>query len=149
MHTPTRPPRIRSFGFTPDDFDSSDATAWLADHEQPASPQPAAPKFARPGELTDLDLLPKRFDMFAREVRDALKSICGQLLPLITEVRAEQARSAEREAVRDEHVVELAHVSAEHGKRLDRIEQHLGLEPMPLPPLSSLPARPKRITLKR
>lgn len=133
-HTPKRHPRMKSFGFNPDDFDSSDATAWLADRDQPEMP-----KYAEAGELTDLNLLPKQFHMFARETRDALHSIGTQLLPIVNRIEASLAALVEREQSRDAHVLEI-------DARLDRIEQHLGLEPRPLPPL---PPRPKRITMKR
>jgi hypothetical protein len=143
------PPKIRSVGGKqrPSDFDSSDvdATAALADHEQPPSPS----KPWERGPLTDLELLPRRFDLFVGEVRDSLASIGTQLLPLVNRVEAALSRLEEREKVRDAHVLELAHVSAEHTRQIERIEQRLGLEPLPLPPLSSLPRRAKRNTLKR
>jgi hypothetical protein len=141
------PPRIRNFGSKPPqppDFDASDVTSHLADHEQPASPT-----FVPVKGLTDLDSLPRRFDLLESKMDDGFEMLGDKLLPALERLEATMARMSDREQVRDALVVEHSHALADLTQMVDRINQHLGLEPRPLPPLSSLPPRPKRPTLKR
>jgi hypothetical protein len=132
---PTNPPKTRRFGFPlAPDFDASDVTRGLADHEQPASP-----RIATAGSLTDLELLPQRFDMFASEVTARLDSIGSQLLPIVNRLEAAQTREVERGEARDATIRDLT-------ARLEQIEARLDITPAQLPPP---PARAKRPTLKR
>lgn len=43
----------------------------------------------RPGDLSDLELLPKRFDMFAAEMRSSLELLVNKFIPAIESIRDE------------------------------------------------------------
>jgi len=49
-------------------------------------PARSLPRFYGPGELTDVALLPKRFELHAAEVRDSFKLLGDRILPTITRV---------------------------------------------------------------
>jgi hypothetical protein len=81
--TVSRRPRVVTVGF-PDDF----------------KPTPAH-------ELTDLATLPRRFDLFAGEMRDALAAIGREFLPIMNRVEASVAGVREDIAVIRGHISDL------------------------------------------
>lgn len=85
-----------------------------------------------PPSPTELDTLPRRFDLFATEVREALDSIGRQLLPIVN--RIEVTLQNNSEALR-EGLAEIAAIRAEVvdlRARTERLEAAIA-KPAPQP----------------
>jgi BMFP domain-containing protein YqiC len=69
------------------------------------------PAFVRPGEIDDLALLPKRFDLFVGEVRDSFRLLSDRILPLLERLQQD--------------VGDHKHLLAAHTRELGNHDQRL------------------------
>lgn len=73
-------------------------------------------RFARVGELDDLALLPKRFDMFAAEVRGSFELLGNKILPTLDVIK----QSVGALIARVEHLERKQHDTDDRLKALER-----------------------------
>lgn len=72
-------------------------------------------------DVTDLALLPKRFDLFAADVKQSFEILAGKILPLLNEMRDEQKQH--RQAI-SEHAQRLAYLERTKGAHAEMLTEH-------------------------